>query len=130
MKDLKTFDQVWESVKQTNEKTKLTLETSEKVIQIIRKITQARIDLNISQRDLAKRCGIQQPALARIETFKIIPKINTLIKIAQCVNITIEALDVEQKNNLIAVNQIACMVMRNLPYKTKNEGVYNYAINY
>ena len=126
MKNLKTFDQLWENIKQNDQKTKLTLETSEKVIKIIKKITQARIDLNISQRALAERCGIQQPALARIETFKIIPKINTLIKIAECVNITIEALDVEQKSNIVP-KQIASVVITKLPYIIKNEGVYNYA---
>lgn len=65
MKKLTTIDQLWENLKATNENTKRSIETSEKVISIIRKITDARIRLNISQRDLAKKCDIQQPALAR-----------------------------------------------------------------
>ena len=130
MKKLITIDQLWENLKATNENTKRTIETSEKVISIIRKITDARIRLNISQRDLAKKCGIQQPALARIETFKIIPKINTLIKIAECVNISIEALNEQQKSNILKVSQFASVVM-NLSYATGNNGgyVYNYGKN-
>lgn len=130
MKKLTTIDQLWENLKATNENTKRSIETSEKVISIIRKITDARIRLNISQRDLAKKCGIQQPALARIETFKIIPKINTLIKIAECVNISIEALNEQQKSNILRVSQFASVVM-NLSYATGNNGgyVYNYGNN-
>lgn len=130
MKKLTTIDQLWENLKATNENTKRSIETSEKVISIIRKITDARIRLNISQRDLAKKCGIQQPALARIETFKIIPKINTLIKIAECVNISIEALNEQQKSNILKVSQFASVVM-NLSYATGNNGgyVYNYGNN-
>lgn len=130
MKKLTTIDQLWENLKATNENTKRSIETSEKVISIIRKITDARIRLNISQRDLAKKCGIQQPALARIETFKIIPKINTLIKIAECVNISIEALNEQQKSNILKVSQFASVVM-NLSYVTGNNGgyVYNYGNN-
>lgn len=130
MKKLTTIDQLWKNLKETNENTKRTIETSEKVISIIRKITDARIRLNISQRDLAKKCGIQQPALARIETFKIIPKINTLIKIAECVNISIEALNEQQKSNILKVSQFASVVM-NLSYATGNNGgyVYNYGNN-
>ena len=130
MKKLTTIDQLWENLKATNENTKKTIETSEKVISIIRKITDARIRLNISQRDLAKKCGIQQPALARIETFKIIPKINTLIKIAECVHISIEALNEQQKSNILKVSQFASVVM-NLSYATGNNGgyVYNYGNN-
>jgi len=130
MKKLTTIDQLWENLKATNENTKRSIETSEKAISIIRKITEARIRLNISQRDLAKKCGIQQPALARIETFKIIPKINTLIKIAECVNISIEALNEQQKSNILKVSQFASVVM-NLSYATGNNGgyVYNYGNN-
>ena len=130
MKKLTTIDQLWENLKATNENTKRSIETSEKVTSIIRKITDARIRLNISQRDLAKKCGIQQPALARIETFKIIPKINTLIKIAECVNISIEALNEQQKSNILKVSQLASVVM-NLSYATGNNGgyIYNYGNN-
>jgi len=125
MDNLVTIDQLWNDLKNKDEKTKLTIETSEKVINIIRKITNARIKLNISQRDLAKKCGIKQPALARIETFKIIPKLNTLIKIANCVNISIEALDDEQKIDIFKAKQISCMVM-NLKYVSKQNGEYTY----
>lgn len=46
-------------------------------------IIEKRTGLGISQRDLADMCGIPQSSVARIETFKTIPKIDTLLKIMQ-----------------------------------------------
>lgn len=46
-------------------------------------IIEKRTELGISQRDLADMCGIPQSSVARIETFKTIPKIDTLLKIMQ-----------------------------------------------
>ncbi|MBR6939323.1 MAG: helix-turn-helix transcriptional regulator, partial [Clostridia bacterium] len=37
----------------------------------------------LSQRDLAELCGIPQSSVARIETFKTTPNVETLIKLLQ-----------------------------------------------
>ena len=98
MKELISLDKMFENIKSKNEESKLSIEASEKAIAIINKIVKARKSLGLTQRELAKKCGIQQPALARIETFKVVPQINTLIKIAQVVGINIEAFtDIESK---------------------------------
>lgn len=98
MKELISLDKMFENIKSKNEESKLSIEASEKAIAIINKIVKARESLGLTQRELAKKCGVQQPALARIETFKVVPQINTLIKIAQSVGINIEAFtDMESK---------------------------------
>ena len=124
MSKLKTIDELWEELKLDNEDSKLTIETAEKVINIIKTITKARQDLNISQRELAEKCGIKQPALARIETFKTIPQINTLIKIAECVNMSVVVLNEAQKRTVAIAGQLASIVT-NLSYNTeRNRGNY------
>lgn len=57
---------------------------------LIEKIVNKRKELNISQRVLAYKCGIPQSTLARIETERTVPMIDTLNKI-------VEALDMEIK---------------------------------
>ena len=118
MNKCKTIDELWEDLKLDNEDSKLTIETSRKVIDIIRTITKTRQKLNISQRELAEKCGIKQPALARIEAFKTIPQINTLIKIAECVNLSVVVLNEEQKLNITIAEKIASIVT-NLTYNTE-----------
>ena len=98
MKDLISLDQMLDNIKSKNEESKLSIEASEKTIAIINKIVKARESLGLTQRELAKKCGIKQPALSRIDTFKFVPQINTLIKIAQAVGVNIEAFtDIESK---------------------------------
>ena len=95
MKDFKTFDQFWNDLKDENENLRLTLETTDKNIEIINQIINARKNLNMSQRELAKKCGIKQPALARIETFKVSPTLSMLIKITKCVGLNLCLLNSE-----------------------------------
>ena len=125
MNKLTTINDLWNDLKLNNINSKITIETADKVIEIIRKITNARKNLNMTQRELAKKCGIKQPELARIETFKNIPRINTLIKIASCVNIHIEALNEQQKNEIIKAQQIAYLVV-SCNYANSINGGYEY----
>lgn len=48
---------------------------------IISAIIQRRIELGMSQRKLAEITGLPQPSIARIESFRTIPKLDTLLKI-------------------------------------------------
>lgn len=50
-------------------------------VELIGKIIAAREEKGLSQRDLAELSGIKQPAIARMESMKTIPKIDTLFKI-------------------------------------------------
>lgn len=91
MKNVIGLDQVLQNIKSQSEESRLTIEAAEKTIKIINKIVESREALGLTQRDLAKKCGIQQPALARIETCKVIPKLNTIIKIAEAAGVKIES---------------------------------------
>lgn len=63
------------------------MEEIEEVASIVSSIIRRRQELGISQRDLAERCGIPQSSVARIETLKTTPKLDTLIKLMQALNL-------------------------------------------
>lgn len=100
MRNSVSINELFQELKEKDESTKLFVETADKTVKIIDKVVKARENLGLTQRDLAKKCGIKQPALARIETYKVIPKINTLIKLADAVDISIEAVDKIEKQTL------------------------------
>lgn len=118
MKKLRSVNEIFEKYKNENEENKVVIDTADKVIKIINKIVKARINLKLSQRDLAEKCGIKQPALARIEQFNVIPKLNTIIKIAKCVNVDIDAKDNNDTNEQF--EDVKCTIYE---YKTVNVDV-------
>lgn len=75
--DYKTY------VKEIDPQAKKDIEEMEELAVIVGAIIEKRTALGISQRDLADMCGIAQSSVARIETFKTTPKIDTLLKIMQ-----------------------------------------------
>lgn len=50
-------------------------------IELIGKMIEAREEKGLSQRDLAEMSGVKQPAIARLESMKTTPQIDTLFKI-------------------------------------------------
>lgn len=68
----------------------------EQYTNIISKIIIARNEKNMSQQELADKIGMKQSAIARIENCKIKPKIDTLIKIFNALDLDIV---VEKKIN-------------------------------
>lgn len=86
-----TFDEAIEQIKQENEKAKQTIEVAEDIADIIDAITNARIEKELTQRDLAELCGIKQSAIARMESIQAIPRLDTLIKVAKALGIKIKA---------------------------------------
>lgn len=63
----------------------LTIEES-----IIAKIVQSRKDLGLSQKELAKMTNLKQPAISRIESGAHSPQLDTLIKVADALDLKIE----------------------------------------
>lgn len=61
----------------------------EQVSDLLIEIIGRRMDLNMSQRDLALKCGIKQPMIARIERMDATPRIDTLIKICNSLGLRI-----------------------------------------
>ncbi|MDE5597901.1 MAG: helix-turn-helix domain-containing protein [Lachnospiraceae bacterium] len=50
-------------------------------VALIGKMIEAREERGLSQRELAKLSGVKQPAIARMESMKSTPQIDTLFKI-------------------------------------------------
>ncbi len=116
MKKSISLAQMFENIKETSEDAKLTVETAEKTIQLIEKLVKTREALGLSQRELAEKCGIKQPAIARIETFKVIPKLNTVIKIAEAIGVKITALNTIESTQIQALFSISSIIVQNMTY--------------
>lgn len=57
------------------------LDEIEAISQIVGAMIERRHDLKLTQRDLAKLCGIPHSSVARIESGKSTPNLSTLLKI-------------------------------------------------
>jgi len=66
-------------------------------ISLIGKIIEAREEKGLSQRELAELSGVKQPAIARLETLKATPQIDTLFKVLYPLGYTIEIVPIGQK---------------------------------
>ncbi len=76
-------------IKQTDPVGKELLETAESEAAIISAMIRQRKELGISQRELAALCGIPQSSVARIETSRITPRLDTLLKILNQLGLTL-----------------------------------------
>ncbi len=52
----------------------------EALSQIVKAMVEQRNALGLSQRELAALCGIPQSSVARIESFKTVPNLDTLLR--------------------------------------------------
>ena len=55
-------------------------------------IYKLRINLKLSQKKLAERCGVTQQFIQRIEKGKVNPSINTVIKLANALETTTDVI--------------------------------------
>lgn len=78
---MKTWNDYKAHVKAIDSEGKKTMEEAENLAAIIGAMIEQRHALGISQRELAAICGIPQSSVARIESFKTIPNLETLLKI-------------------------------------------------
>lgn len=74
-----------------DETNKQEIEDLEILANIVSEIIAKRNSLGLSQRDLSAICGIPQSSLARIETFKITPKMKTILKIMRPLGLKLTA---------------------------------------
>ena len=58
-------------------------------VAIISELIRARKELGISQKQLEELSGVKQPVIARIETGKSTPQLDTLLKILGCLGKTL-----------------------------------------
>ena len=66
-------------------------------VALIGKMIEAREQRGLSQRELAKLCGVKQPAIARLESLKTTPQIDTLFKILAPLGYTLAIVPIADK---------------------------------
>ena len=78
MKDVNTFA---EYLADEDRVSKEDLEAVRLEKELILKLVEARESMGLSQRDLAAMTGIKQPAIARFESLRSTPRLDTLLKV-------------------------------------------------
>ena len=78
---MRTWNDYKDYVKRIDPENKKDMEEVEAIASIVGAVIQQRNELGITQRDLALRCNIPQSSVARIESFRTTPNLDTLIKI-------------------------------------------------
>lgn len=93
MKHVKTFNEYM------NDSERITAAEREKInfeIDLIGKMIEAREEKGLSQRDLAEITGVKQPAIARLESMKTTPQIDTLFKLLNPLGYTLSIVPLEK----------------------------------
>ena len=82
-----TFDDLWKdpALLSEGEKDRIEFEVS-----LIGKLIEAREAKGLTQKELADQAGIKQSAVARLESMKATPQIDTLFKVLRPLGYTIE----------------------------------------
>ena len=75
-KMLMSFDEYYDKNVSEEDKREIEFQT-----ELIGRLIEVRNSKNFSQRKLAEICNIKQPEIARIESFKCSPQVDTLIKL-------------------------------------------------
>ena len=86
-----------EHVKQTDPVGKEILEEAEAEAAIISAMIKQRAALGMSQHELARLCDIPQSSIARIETSKTTPRLDTILKIYRHLGLTLRVASVATK---------------------------------
>ena len=92
-KQVKTIDDYM------NDETRVTPAERERInfeVALIGKMVEAREAKGLSQRELAEIAGIKQPAIARLESLKATPQIDTLFKVLYPLGYTLEIVPVKK----------------------------------
>ena len=95
---------------------------SNMVNEVIIQLITRRIELNMSQRDLAKISGIKQPMIARIEKFDSIPRLDTIVKIAYALGLKLTFNDNTDGFHNMPIGIIP-LTYSNISNETNNENI-------
>ena len=89
---MKTWEELKKELKKKGGRIKTDIEEMENLAEVVTAIYKKREKMGLSQQDLAKLCDIPQSTIARIETFKTTPNIDTLIKITHKLGLKVAVL--------------------------------------
>ena len=89
---MKTWNDYKEYVKSTDSALKSDMEEIESFSLIVGAMIEQRNALGISQRELAAMCGVPQSSVARIESYKTTPNLDTLLKLFKPLGLSLTVL--------------------------------------
>ena len=89
---MKTWEELKKELKKKGGRIKTDVEEMENLAEVVTAIYKKREKMGLSQQDLAKLCDIPQSTIARIETFRTTPNIDTLIKITHKLGLKVAVL--------------------------------------
>ena len=78
---MKTWQDYKNHVQNIDEDNRILMEEVDELTSIVSAMIDKRTALGITQRELAKLCGLPQSSIARIESGRTTPKLDTLLKI-------------------------------------------------
>ncbi len=90
------FNQLWEDPNfiDATQKAKIDFE-----VNLIGKLIEARESRGLTQKELADLAGLKQPAIARLESMKATPQIDTLFKVLQPLGYKLAIVPAEHKTS-------------------------------
>ena len=91
---MKTWNDYKEHVRAIDPIAKEDIAEAENIAAIVGAMIDKRNELGITQRQLAEMCGIPQSSVARIESYKTTPNLDTLLKIMQPLGLTLSVVAV------------------------------------
>lgn len=86
---MKIWNDYKEYVKSVDDDVKKEIEETETIADIVGAVIRQRNALGISQRELATMCNMSQSSVARIETLKTTPNLETLVKLFEPLGLTL-----------------------------------------
>lgn len=92
---MKTWNDYKEHVKAVDPVASEDIKEAENIASIVGAMIDKRNELGITQRQLAEMCGIPQSSVARIESYKTTPNLDTLLKIMQPLGLTLSVVAVQ-----------------------------------
>lgn len=91
---MRTWQDYKEYIKNIDENNNLLMEEIDELTAIVSAMIEKRNALGISQRELAQLCGLTQSSIARIESGKTTPKLDTLLKIMHPLGLKIKLVSI------------------------------------
>jgi len=72
------------------------------VADLVDEIRDKREELGLTQRDLAKRTGLKQSAIARMESGGVIPRLDTILRVALALGLTFKLINNDEQSASIS----------------------------